>query len=231
MIRAMAVIGVCLVASTLCGQHLARPVAGGEPRFLVRLNAYEVDADQLATIARDRDAQLREAAAAVESALSGHEQPAESRFSLEQLELLARRGVLRELGKAEVAAAAGQPVDYAQGVEVDARDPNVPARLSRQWLGLRGELTVTATEGNAPSLALACELTTETGKETVASRTVPALGRRQIHTNLQLPVGQPTVIGATSSTQTTVERRWWLGSRRREQKTTQFFVATAQPAR
>ncbi len=240
-------IGIAL-AGMLCGARLpaeeptaplgvplrpAPEASDPAPRWMVRLAVYEADADRLSALRRMREPRVKAAAESLLATLASEDQSQETRaLGAADLPLLTEQGVLRELGKAEVAAVDGQAEEYAAGQTIDAIDPGAPDAIVRAWIGLRGELTATRATDQAVSLALRCEWCSanEGVGERVAGRLAPRIGRRAMTSNLQLAIGEPVVVSQHSSTSTSVDSRFLFWRPARTQTTITLFVATVGPA-
>jgi hypothetical protein len=224
MIRVLTAICVCLCASALFGQEPAPHT------YKVRIDAFELDSARLQAAAGDSSDELRQAAESVLAEFSDETPTERAPHSREQFELLVRRGALRELGKAQVAAVVGKPVDYAQGTEVLGYDANATDQQSAQWIGLRGGVEVSLSDNGYPTFALSSEVRFAADEERVNGKSVPMIAEWNSRTNLQLAAGQPTIFGRHSSKQTTTERRWFFWKHQRERNTRQFVVATLELA-
>jgi hypothetical protein len=222
MIRVLSAICVCLIAADLFGQEPAAPI------YRMRIDAFAVDSGRLQAAARDSSDELRQAAESVLAEFSHETSTERAAHSLEHFELLVRQGALRELGKAQVAAVVGKPVDYAQGTEVVAYDANASDKTSLQWLGLRGGVEVSLSDNGNPTFAISSDVRYAADEDRVNGKSVPTISAWNSHANIQLAAGQPTIFGWHSSTQTTTERRWWR--RQRERATRQFVEATLELA-
>lgn len=227
-------IGVALVGLLANARLQADEPTLPAPHWMVRVAVFEADADRLSATANSPKLQVQAAAAALHSKLSDEAAAAESApLRLTDLELLTEQGVLREMGKADVAAADGQAEEYATGHEIDAIDPAAPdLRIGRGWIGLRGNLTATRAGDEVVALALRCEWRSanEGASENLAGRVVPRIGRRAMSSNLQLAIGLPVIVSQHSRTSAVVDRRFLVWRRTRTQTTRTFFVVTVAPA-
>jgi len=219
MIRVPAAICVCFCASVLLGQEPAPPI------YKLRIDAFEVDSARLPAATRDSNNDLRQAAETVLATFADETSPERVPPSGAQFELLLQHGVLRDLGKAQVAAAVGKPVDYAQGAEVQGYDSSAPDHRRTQWLGLRGGVEVSLSDSGEPSFAVSSEVSCAADVERVEGKSVPTISRWNSRTNIQLVSGRPTIFGWHFSKQTTTERRWFW-KHQRQRITRQFVVAT-----